>query len=74
VMSLAGRMLHGYLGNAPLRRFGVRFRAPTRLGDALTCGGKISAIDRAAGLIHGEVWVADAGGELKLAGSFEAQL
>ena len=74
VMGLVGRMLRNYLGDATLRRFGVRFRTPTRLGDTLSCGGKITAVDRAASLIHGEVWAADASGEIKLAGSFEASV
>jgi acyl dehydratase len=72
VMGFVGRMLRLALPGAQLRRFGVRFRAPTYLGDELTCGGRITA--REGDLLHGEVWATAANGDLKLAGTFEASL
>jgi acyl dehydratase len=69
IMGFVGRMLRTALPQAELRHFAVRFRAPTYLGDQLTCGGRI--IDREGELVRGEVWVIEANGELKLSGTFE---
>jgi acyl dehydratase len=72
VMSFVGRMLRLALPDAQLQRFGVRFRAPTYLGDELICGGRIIA--REGNLLQGEIWATTANGDLKLAGTFEAIL
>ncbi|MFV9503812.1 MAG: MaoC/PaaZ C-terminal domain-containing protein [Oscillochloridaceae bacterium umkhey_bin13] len=43
VMGLLGRLATSLAGPTALHEFGVRFRAPTRPGETLCCGGQITA-------------------------------
>jgi acyl dehydratase len=76
IMGYAGRMLSDYVGPGALRRFGVRFRGMTRLGDAITCAGRVKEkleVDGEA-RIRGDVQAVDQHGDVKLTGHFEAAL
>jgi acyl dehydratase len=76
VMGLVGRMISDYVGPTALRRFGVKFKGMTRLGDTITCSGTIRAKLEANGetRIRCDVQATDQHGEVKLTGSFEAAL
>src|SRR5690348_3370985 len=42
IMGFVGQLLSDYVGPHALRKFGVRFRGMTRLGDEITCTGIIT--------------------------------
>jgi acyl dehydratase len=76
IMGFVGQLLSNYLGPGALRKFGVRFKGMTHLGDTITCTGKITEkyeIDgeiRIAGTVQG----ADQNGDVKVTGTFVATL
>ena len=76
VMGCAGQMLSDYVGPTSLRKFGVRFKSMTHLGDVLTCSGQITEKYEVEGegRIAGSVQVADQTGDVKVSGTFVAAL
>src|SRR5579883_3502824 len=42
IMGFVGQMLSDYVGPAALRKFDVRFKSMTHLGDVITCSGTIT--------------------------------
>ncbi len=76
VMGCVGQLLSDYTGPAPLRKFGVRFKGMTRLGDVITCSGTITEKYEADGeaFIAGKVQALDQNSDLKVAGTFVAAL
>src|SRR5258707_14682171 len=42
IMGFVGRMLSDHVGPEALRKFNVRFKGMTRIGDVITCSGAIS--------------------------------
>ncbi len=70
VMAWAGRALSAWAPRGSLRQFGVRFTSLTRPGDVLTCSGTILEKREEEGerRVRLRVEVADAGGDVKLAG------
>jgi acyl dehydratase len=76
VMGYLGRVAAALAGPAALRRFQVRFRDPTRPGEALRCGGQVRAVyeQGGEGLVAAELWVRAADGALKASGSMLAAL
>ena len=65
-----------YVGPTVLRKFDVRFKGMTRLGDEITCTGTISEKYEADGeaRIAGKVQAADQNGDVKVTGTFVAAL
>ncbi|GAC1365303.1 MAG: MaoC family dehydratase [Ktedonobacteraceae bacterium] len=76
IMGFVGQMLSDYVGPAALRKFGVRFKGMTHLGDVITCTGSItekSEVDGEA-RISGKLQAADQNGDVKVSGTFVAAL
>lgn len=72
-MAWLGRLLTGWVPQAQLRQWSVRFTAVTHIGDQLTCRGRVvEKLARAAATDESRVRVAiemvDAAGEVKIAG------
>jgi acyl dehydratase len=79
---LPGVILHGALKNAflaqlmtdwmgdtgTLRSLTVRYRDMDRPGDTLTCRGKVTAKDEAAGTVHCELWLENGAGKITTTG------
>jgi acyl dehydratase len=76
IMGFVGQMLSDFVGPTALRRFQVRFKGMTYLGDVITCTGTISEKYEAngEGCIAGNVQAADQAGNVKVTGSFVAAL
>jgi acyl dehydratase len=76
LMGLLGRVADDLAGPYGRRHFAVRFRDKTRPGDALRCGGRISAAYEREGacLVEVELWVRDQHGATKASGSLTAAL
>jgi acyl dehydratase len=76
IMGFAGQMLSDYVGPQALRKFGVRFKGMTRIGDVITCSGKITEKYEADGetRIAGTVHAVDQNGDGKVSGTFVAAL
>ena len=76
VMGLLGRLVARLSEPGGLRDFRVRFRAPTRPGETLRCGGRVTAAYEHEGqpLVEGELWARGDGDELKATGAFVARL
>ncbi|HLI88378.1 MAG TPA: MaoC/PaaZ C-terminal domain-containing protein [Ktedonobacteraceae bacterium] len=76
IMGFVGQMLSDYVGPTALRKFNVRFKGMTRLGDAITCTGTITDKYEAGGeaRIKGKVQATDQNGDVKVTGTFEAAL
>src|SRR5947209_11431565 len=76
IMGFVGELLSDYVGPHALRKFNVRFRGMTRLGDEITCSGTITEKYEADGeaRIAGKVQAVDQNGEVKVAGTFVAAL
>ncbi len=76
IMGFVGQLLSDYVGPAALRKFDVRFKGMTRLGDEITCTGTISEKYEADGeaRIAGKVQAADQNGDVKVTGTFVAAL
>lgn len=71
VMGLLGRLADGLAGPGALRDFRVRFRAPTKPGETLRCGGTITAAYERDGrsLVEAELWARGDGAQLKATGT-----
>jgi acyl dehydratase len=69
-MSWLGRLLTGWAPQRDLREFGVRFTAITRIGERITCTGRVTKKLERAGerLVQVEVKAANDAGEVKVAG------
>jgi len=76
IMGFVGELLSDYVGPHALRKFNVRFRGMTRLGDEITCSGTITEKYEADGeaRIAGKVHAADQHGDVKVTGTFVAAL
>lgn len=76
IMGFVGQMLSDYFGPGTLRKFGVRFRGMTRIGDIITCTGTITEKydDDSEVRVEGTVHAADQNGDVKVIGSFVAAL
>src|SRR5947208_656412 len=76
IMGFAGQFLSNYVGPQALRKFGVRFKGMTRLGDVITCSGTVTEKYEIDGesRIAGKLQAVDQNGEVKLAGTFVAAL
>lgn len=76
IMGFVGEFLSDYVGPHALRKFGVRFRGMTHLGDEITCTGTITHKYEADGeaRIEGKVQAADQHGDVKVTGTFVAAL
>jgi acyl dehydratase len=76
LMGFVGRMLSDYVGPEALRKFNVRFKGMTRIGDVITCSGVISEKYEVGGeaRIVGTVQAIDQNGDVKVSGSFVAAL
>ena len=74
IMGFVGQMLSDYVGPTALRKFGVRFKGMTHLGDVITCTGTVTEkyeVDGEA-RIAGKVQAADQNGDVKVTGTFVA--
>ncbi len=76
IMGFVGQLLSDYVGPGALRKFGVRFRGMTRIGDEITCTGQITEKYEADGeaRIAGKVQAVDQNGDVKVTGTFVAAL
>jgi len=76
IMGFVGQLLSDYVGPEALRKFGVRFKGMTRLGDVITCTGKVTEKyeENGEGRIAGKVQAVDQNGDVKVAGTFVAAL
>jgi acyl dehydratase len=76
IMGFVGELLSDYVGPEALRKFGVRFKGMTRLGDEITCTGTITEKYEAEGegRVAGKVQAADQSGDVKVVGTFVAAL
>ena len=74
IMGFVGQMLSDYVGPTALRKFGVRFKGMTHLGDVITCTGTITEKYEADGeaRIAGKLQAADQNGDVKVTGTFTA--
>jgi acyl dehydratase len=76
VMGHMGRVAAALAGPTGLRSLSTRFRDKTRPGDALRCGGTITAAYERddLGIVEAELWARAADGSLKASGSLVAAL
>jgi acyl dehydratase len=76
IMGFVGQMLSDAFGPLALRKFGVRFKGMTRIGDVITCTGKITEINEVGGETRatGTVQAVDQNGDIKVSGTFSAAL
>lgn len=76
IMGFVGQLLSDYVGPTALRKFGVRFKGMTRIGDEITCTGTITEKYEADGeaRIAGKLQAADQNGDVKVTGTFVAAL
>lgn len=76
IMGFVGQMLSDYVGPTALRKFNVRFKGMTHLGDVITCSGTITNKSEVNGehRITGKVQAADQNGDIKVSGTFVAAL
>lgn len=72
VMGFLGRFAANVARPTGLQSFDVRFRAPTRPGETLRCGGTVTAHiphSSDATLLHVDLWVRGADDQLKASGT-----
>src|ERR1043166_8615927 len=76
IMGFVGQLLSDYVGPAALRKFDVRFKGMTRLGDTIVCTGALAEKYEIDGetCIAGTVQAADQNGDIKVTGTFVAAL
>jgi acyl dehydratase len=76
IMGFAGQLLSDYVGPLALKKFGVRFKGMTHLGDVITCSGTITEKyeEQGEGRIAGKLRAVDQSGDVKVAGTFVAAL
>lgn len=68
VMALIGRCVTNWVNPAQMQSFGVKFKAMTKPGQAITCSGKVKKIKEDEKLMTVSVQAADENGEVKAAG------
>ncbi|RJF93622.1 MaoC/PaaZ C-terminal domain-containing protein [Sphingomonas cavernae] len=75
-MAMLGRLLTGWMPQAHLRSFTVRFQEPTLIGDAVTCAGRVLERTEAGQevLIRVEISAVDQQGKIKTVGEATAAL
>lgn len=72
-MAYLGRLLTGWVPPSRIRRFGTRFAAITRVGDRLTCRGRVA--EKLDGrCVKLALTVADQDGQVKLEGTAVVEL
>jgi acyl dehydratase len=76
IMGFVGQLLSDYVGPTALRKFDIRFKGMTRIGDEISCTGTITEKYEADGeaRIAGKVQAADQNGDVKVTGTFVAAL
>jgi len=76
IMGFVGQMLSDYVGPTALRKFGVRFKGMTHLEDVITCTGTITEKYETDGVgyIAGKTQATDQNGDVKVTGTFVAEL
>lgn len=76
IMGFVGQLLSDYVGPAALRKFDVRFKGMTHLGDVIICTGTITEKYEANGenQVAGKLQAADQNGDVKVTGTFVAAL
>ena len=76
IMGFVAQAVAGWVPNRCLKRFSVRFVVPTRPGDVITVSGRVAGKRSEHGrrIVTCEVAATDQRGELKVAGSFDADL
>jgi acyl dehydratase len=76
IMGFVGQLLSDYVGPLALRKFDVRFRGMTHLGDEITCTGSITKKyeDDGEAYVTGKVQAVDQNGDVKVSGTFVAAL
>lgn len=76
VMGLMGRVAASLAEPGSLRDFRVRFRATTRPGETIRCGGRVMAVYERDGrsLVEAELWARGDGEQLKATGTVVAEL
>lgn len=76
IMGFVGQLLSDYVGPEALRKFGVRFKGMTHLGDVITCTGTITEKyeENGEGRIAGKIKAVDQNGDLKVMSTFVAAL
>lgn len=74
IMGFVGQAVDQWIPRRHLKSLGVRFANMTKPGDKITVSGKITAIQREQGTLTGEVTAVDQTGNVKIKGTFEAQL
>jgi acyl dehydratase len=67
IMGLLGRVATDFAGSGRLHELHTRFVAPTRPGETLHCGGRVTTVEAAR--IGVELWARNAAGELKASGA-----
>jgi acyl dehydratase len=76
IMGFVGQLLSDAFGPEALRKFGVRFKGMTHLGDEITCTGTITEkyeVDGEA-RVAGKLQAADQNGDIKVLGTFVAKV
>lgn len=70
IMGMLGQMISGWVGVAPVVKYGVSFRAITNIGDVLTATGEVTRKYEKDGekLADCSVSIADENGEVKVDG------
>jgi len=74
VMGFVGQAVADWVPNRHLRNLNVRFRGVTRPGDAVTVSGRVVEKLTGVNLIRCAVEARDQRGEVKIEGTFEAEL
>jgi acyl dehydratase len=69
-MACLGQVLTGWVAQSAIRSYSARFVAPTHVGDALTCTGRIVAksADESEGTVRIQLQAIDQFGEIKVRG------
>lgn len=76
IMGFTGQAVDRWIPRRHLKKLAVRFVGMTKPGDKITVHGKITAIqpEQDTGTLTGEVTAVDQTGDVKIKGTFEAQL
>lgn len=76
IMGFVGQFLSDYAGPTALKKFGVRFKGMTRIGDVITVSGTITEKYEQDGesLIAGKAQAVDQNGDVKVTATFAASL
>jgi acyl dehydratase len=74
VMGFVGQAVTGWVPNRHLRNLNIRFKGVTRPGDAVTVSGRVVERLEGRNLIRCALEARDQRGEVKIEGTFEAEL